>query len=47
MSPKNNSPVPLPHQCAGCLRHHKLVDNLGLVLEYDLQEETNVKLDTD
>lgn len=28
-------------QCAGCLRHHKLVDNLGLVVEYDLREEIN------
>ncbi|KAJ4961503.1 hypothetical protein NE237_021413 [Protea cynaroides] len=25
-------------QCAGCLQHHKLVDNLDLVLEYDLRE---------
>nr|XP_023887523.1 uncharacterized protein LOC111999624 isoform X1 [Quercus suber] len=29
------------HQCAGCLRHHKLVDNLGLLVEYDLREEIN------
>nr|POE67304.1 dnl-type zinc finger protein [Quercus suber] len=28
-------------QCAGCLRHHKLVDNLGLLVEYDLREEIN------
>ncbi|KAH7516614.1 hypothetical protein FEM48_Zijuj10G0153700 [Ziziphus jujuba var. spinosa] len=28
-------------QCAGCLQHHKLVDNLGLVVEYDLREEIN------
>uniref|UniRef100_A0A7N0U1N6 DNL-type domain-containing protein n=1 Tax=Kalanchoe fedtschenkoi TaxID=63787 RepID=A0A7N0U1N6_KALFE len=28
-------------QCAGCLQHHKLVDNLGLVVEYDLQEEAS------
>ncbi|KAK4763872.1 hypothetical protein SAY87_013310 [Trapa incisa] len=34
-------------QCAGCLRHHKLVDNLGLVMEFDLREETNAKLDAD
>ncbi|KAL8161360.1 hypothetical protein V2J09_012849 [Rumex salicifolius] len=26
-------------QCAGCLQHHKLVDNLGLVVEYDLRDE--------
>ncbi|KMZ69158.1 hypothetical protein ZOSMA_21G00100 [Zostera marina] len=26
-------------QCAGCLLHHKLVDNLGLVVEYDLQTD--------
>ncbi|XP_031400082.1 uncharacterized protein LOC116210355 isoform X2 [Punica granatum] len=31
----------------GCLRHHKLVDNLGLIVEYDLREETNVKFDKD
>ncbi|KAL6186656.1 hypothetical protein ACLB2K_042776 [Fragaria x ananassa] len=24
-------------QCAGCLKYHKLVDNLGLVVEYDLR----------
>ncbi|XP_045819057.1 uncharacterized protein LOC123911637 isoform X1 [Trifolium pratense] len=30
-------------QCAGCQRHHKLVDNLGLVTEYDFRE----KLKTD
>lgn len=28
------------HQCSGCLQHHKLVDNLGLIVEYDLREET-------
>ncbi|XP_021910314.1 uncharacterized protein LOC110824088 isoform X1 [Carica papaya] len=33
-------------QCAGCLQHHKLVDNLGLVVEYDLRE-TNVNSSTD
>uniref|UniRef100_A0A7C9DAQ4 DNL-type domain-containing protein n=1 Tax=Opuntia streptacantha TaxID=393608 RepID=A0A7C9DAQ4_OPUST len=27
-------------QCAGCLQHHKLVDNLGLVVEYDFRTET-------
>ncbi|WOL20363.1 hypothetical protein Cni_G29168 [Canna indica] len=30
-------------QCAGCMVYHKFVDNLGLVVEYDLREE----LDTD
>ncbi|KAK4779899.1 hypothetical protein SAY87_016005 [Trapa incisa] len=34
-------------ECAGCLRHHKLVDNLGLVMEFDLREETNSKSDAD
>jgi len=29
-------------QCAGCLVNHKLVDNLGLVVEYDLREEIEV-----
>ncbi|CAI8595657.1 unnamed protein product [Vicia faba] len=28
-------------QCAGCQRHHKLVDNLGLITEYDFREEKN------
>ncbi|KAL9259291.1 DNL-type zinc finger protein-like protein [Drosera capensis] len=28
-------------QCAGCLQHHKLVDNLGLVVEYDLRNEVD------
>ena len=26
-------------QCSGCRQHHKLVDNLGLVVEYDFREE--------
>ncbi|CAN0876629.1 DNL-type zinc finger protein [Linum grandiflorum] len=26
-------------QCAGCEKYHKLVDNLGLIVEYDLREE--------
>ncbi|XP_038997188.1 uncharacterized protein LOC120121999 isoform X1 [Hibiscus syriacus] len=26
-------------QCAGCLQYHKLADNLGLVVEYDLRVE--------
>lgn len=34
-------------QCAGCLRHHKLVDNLGLVVEYDLRGEINPDSNTD
>ncbi|CAA7053535.1 unnamed protein product [Microthlaspi erraticum] len=25
-------------QCGGCLQHHKLVDNLGLIVEYDFRE---------
>ncbi|XAR65363.1 hypothetical protein NMG60_11009462 [Bertholletia excelsa] len=29
-------------QCAGCLQHHKLIDNLGLVVEYDLREESEI-----
>ena len=35
------------HQCAGCLRYHKLVDNLGLMAEYDLREEINPDSNTD
>ncbi|KAL3824047.1 hypothetical protein ACJIZ3_020076 [Penstemon smallii] len=31
-------------QCSGCSQYHKLVDNLGLVVEYKLQEE--IDLDT-
>ncbi|KAK7407616.1 hypothetical protein VNO78_09571 [Psophocarpus tetragonolobus] len=34
-------------QCAGCLRHHKLVDNLGLIAEYDFREKTNADSETD
>ncbi|KAL6842821.1 hypothetical protein ACP4OV_027665 [Aristida adscensionis] len=39
-------------QCAGCQVYHKFVDNLGLVVEYDLREKTavqeeNVNTDTD
>ncbi|XP_030546516.1 uncharacterized protein LOC115752455 [Rhodamnia argentea] len=30
-------------QCAGCLRHHKLVDNLGLVVDYDLREDIEME----
>ncbi|KAK1299219.1 hypothetical protein QJS10_CPB14g00167 [Acorus calamus] len=28
-------------QCAGCLQHHKLIDNLGLVVEYDLRDNVD------
>ncbi|XP_057519015.1 uncharacterized protein LOC130799794 isoform X2 [Amaranthus tricolor] len=28
-------------QCAGCLQHHKLVDNLGLVVEYDFRNDND------
>ncbi|KAI3916687.1 hypothetical protein MKW92_006875 [Papaver armeniacum] len=31
-------------QCAGCLKHHKLVDNLGLIVEYDFRKEENMDL---
>ncbi|KAL5759253.1 hypothetical protein ACOSP7_017779 [Xanthoceras sorbifolium] len=34
-------------QCAGCLKHHKLVDNLGLVIEYDLREEISLESNID
>ncbi|KAH1265492.1 hypothetical protein AAZX31_01G084300 [Glycine max] len=34
-------------QCAGCLRHHKLVDNLGLITEYDFREKINKDSETD
>ncbi|KAJ4961496.1 hypothetical protein NE237_021406 [Protea cynaroides] len=34
-------------QCAGCLQHHKLVDNLGLVLEYDLREDMEKDVNVD
>jgi mitochondrial protein import protein ZIM17 len=30
-------------QCAGCQVYHKFVDNLGLVVEYDLREENVVQ----
>ncbi|KAL9226011.1 hypothetical protein vseg_001870 [Gypsophila vaccaria] len=26
-------------QCSGCLQHHKLIDNLGLVVEYDFRND--------
>ncbi|KAL5227285.1 hypothetical protein ABZP36_015550 [Zizania latifolia] len=34
-------------QCAGCQVYHKFVDNLGLVVEYDLREENGVNTDTE
>ncbi|KAF8108253.1 hypothetical protein N665_0112s0010 [Sinapis alba] len=34
-------------QCAGCLKHHKLVDNLGLIVEYDFRQETSKDLGVD
>ncbi|KAK3222676.1 hypothetical protein Dsin_009701 [Dipteronia sinensis] len=34
-------------QCAGCLKHHKLVDNLGLVVEFDLREEISLESNID
>ncbi|KAI9092069.1 hypothetical protein K1719_028004 [Acacia pycnantha] len=34
-------------QCAGCLQHHKLVDNLGLITEYDFREKTNTDPEID
>ncbi|WVZ69795.1 hypothetical protein U9M48_018525 [Paspalum notatum var. saurae] len=30
-------------QCAGCQVYHKFVDNLGLVVEYDLREENKLQ----
>lgn len=35
----------LSHQCAGCLKYHKLVDNLGLVVEYDLRDDMDTDAD--
>jgi len=32
-------------QCAGCQVYHKFVDNLGLVVEYDLREENALQED--
>lgn len=34
-------------QCAGCLQHHKLIDNLGLVVEYDFREESGTGSNAD
>ncbi|KAI3970554.1 hypothetical protein MKX01_024201 [Papaver californicum] len=30
--------------CAGCQKHHKLVDNLGLIVEYDFRKEEDMDL---
>ncbi|KAF7808954.1 DNL-type zinc finger protein [Senna tora] len=30
-----------------CLQHHKLVDNLGLITEYDFREKTNMDSESD
>ncbi|CAB4264925.1 unnamed protein product [Prunus armeniaca] len=37
----------IPNTCAGCLKHHKLVDNLGLVVEYDLRKDIDADTDMD
>ncbi|XP_027191237.1 uncharacterized protein [Cicer arietinum] len=34
-------------QCAGCKRHHKLVDNLGLITEYDFREKMKTHSEID
>ncbi|KAK6116384.1 hypothetical protein DH2020_049846 [Rehmannia glutinosa] len=34
-------------QCSGCSQYHKLVDNLGLVIEYNLQDEIDLDASTD
>ncbi|KAM3406694.1 hypothetical protein ACQJBY_000653 [Aegilops geniculata] len=34
-------------QCAGCQVYHKFVDNLGLIVEYDLREENGVNTCTE
>ncbi|KAL1568497.1 hypothetical protein AAHA92_00108 [Salvia divinorum] len=34
-------------QCSGCSQYHKLVDNLGLVIEYNLEEEIDLDAKTD
>ncbi|XP_057777836.1 uncharacterized protein LOC130996569 [Salvia miltiorrhiza] len=34
-------------QCSGCSQYHKLVDNLGLVIEYNLQEEIDLDANID
>ena len=40
-------PASVFRQCAGCLQHHKLIDNLGLVVEYDLRDEINADIEED
>ncbi|KAF3682641.1 putative tRNA(adenine(34)) deaminase, chloroplastic-like [Capsicum annuum] len=34
-------------QCSGCSQYHKLVDNLGLVVEYNFKDEISMDLDAD
>ncbi|CAN1839386.1 DNL-type zinc finger protein [Linum perenne] len=34
-------------QCAGCKQYHKLADNLGLVVDYDLREEIKIEPNAD
>ncbi|KAL8531587.1 hypothetical protein ACS0TY_008256 [Phlomoides rotata] len=34
-------------QCSGCSQYHKLVDNLSLVIEYNLQDEIDSSANTD
>ncbi|KAM0849963.1 hypothetical protein ACQ4PT_053374 [Festuca glaucescens] len=34
-------------QCAGCQVYHKFIDNLGLIVEYDLREENEVNTCTE
>ncbi|KQK08629.1 uncharacterized protein C24H6.02c [Brachypodium distachyon] len=34
-------------QCAGCQVYHKFVDNLGLIVEYDLREENGMNTCTE
>lgn len=34
-------------QCAGCFQHHKLIDNLGLVVEYDFREDSGTDSNAD
>ncbi|KAE8776788.1 hypothetical protein D1007_50520 [Hordeum vulgare] len=34
-------------QCAGCQAYHKFVDNLGLIVEYDLRDENGVNTCTE
>ncbi|KAG2281228.1 hypothetical protein Bca52824_052448 [Brassica carinata] len=34
-------------QCGGCLQHHQLVDNLGLIVEYDFRQENSKDLGID